>query len=322
MTKSIPKQIAIEVTTRCQLRCKNCMKTLGYPDMDMDLDYYKTIIDRNNFGATIIPYQNGEPLLHPYITEMVEYPLSKKMRLYITTNGMIWNEDLFQLITEENGCYQLLFSLDGLPLKKSRSIERARPGSNRELIMKNIIKFLELKAEKKSDIDTCIKLCRRGQDWEEIEEFIYYWLIRGVDYVCIGEMLNQTGTGMRIYPCQYFDDMYMLIRADKEIINCMYRYEVAIENQFAIGKLDEKEDLIEVYNRSKLVKLREDQKKGIFHGACKTCGSAYTGRGFRGQLEFNNPKLKDIGILFCSQDYYNRTFSLVNKKIGINYGNV
>ena len=99
IVRAIPKQLAIEITTRCQLRCKGCMKTLGYPDMDMDLDFYKSIIDRNNFGATIIPYQNGEPLLHSDIFEIIRYPLSKNMRLYITTNGMIWNNDLFELMT-------------------------------------------------------------------------------------------------------------------------------------------------------------------------------------------------------------------------------
>lgn len=250
----------------------------------------------------------NEPLLHPDIARMMEYVIKKNQRVYITTNGTIWNQDLFELIMEKNSCYQLIISLDGLP--GSKSIGKCRPGSTRKII-NNIYKLITLQIKKGiNNIDLCLKICQRGQDWEEIENFIYYWLKSGVDYICVGRMLNQSGSDMRIYPCQYFDDQFMLIRVDGELVPCMYNRQVAIDNYFRIGKLNETEDLIEAYNHLKLTRLRKDQNRGIFHGPCKTCNSAYTGQGFRGQYQFNDPRKKDIGILYSSQDYYNQTFSL------------
>lgn len=322
MERKIPKQIAIEITTRCQLRCKGCMKTLGYPDKNMDFEFYKSIVERNNFKATIIPYQNGEPFLHPEIYKICELPISKDMRFYITTNGMIWNNDVMELLTEKNSCYQVLFSLDGLPEPCSRSIENARPGSDRKIIVKNIERFIELKRSKGNNTDLCVKICQRGQDWEEVEDFIAYWLTKGVDYVCVGRMLNQNTNNMRIYPCQYFDDMYMLIDVNGRIKPCMYNTDVVINDYFNLGKLQDNESLIDAFNKPRLQELRENQKKGIFEGPCKKCGSAYTGYGFRGKFKFNpKGKHKDFPEMYTTMDYYNTTFSLVDKAVGIQYKN-
>jgi hypothetical protein len=287
--------------------------------VDMSFEYFKSVVDRNTFGATIMPYMNNEPLLHPDITRMMEYVISKGQRCYITTNGTIWNEDLFKLITEKNSFYQIIFSLDGL---WNNTIEKCRPGSNKYILLNYIERFKKLKEEKGNNLDMCLKICRRGQDWEEIENFIYFWLKDEIDYICIGNMLNQVGIEVRKYPCQYFDDKFLLIKANKHIVPCMYNTIVYFVNYFNIGKLNETENLIDAYNRPVLQKLREDQNNGIFHGPCKSCNSAYTGQGFRAQYEFNDPGKKEIGTLYGSYDYYNMTFSLKDKPMGVQYGNI
>jgi radical SAM protein with 4Fe4S-binding SPASM domain len=110
----------------------------------------------------------------------------------------------------------------------------------------------------------------------------------------------------------------MLIRVDGEITPCMYNYDVAIKNYFEIGKLNDKIPLIEAYNNIALQKLREDQNNGIFHGPCKTCNSAYTGYGFRGELTLNRDIYK-VGKLYHGKDYYNEMYSQIDKKIGIQH---
>jgi len=316
----IPKQIAIEVTNKCQLKCVGCFQNLGLKKHeDMNIDYVKSIIDRNTFGATIIPFLWGEPILYSHIYEMFEYIVKKKQRAYLTSNALIWNDDLFELITQKNSVYQMIFSIDGLP--GSRSIEVCRPGSDATTILQNIMRFKALKEKNRNNIDLCLKICQRGQDWEEIENFIYYWLKLGIDYICVGRMLNQSGMLLRKYPCQYFNDKFLLIRVDKEIIPCMYCEEVAINNCFEIGKLNDTEDLVKAYNRPVLQELRIEQEHGVFKGPCKNCNSAYTGHGMRGQYVFNDPEKKDIGVIYSTQDYYNQTFSLEDKAKGIQYGN-
>jgi organic radical activating enzyme len=317
MGLAIPRQIAIEVTNRCQMSCEGCLKNLSKVKLqDMDFDFVKSIVDRNDFDATIIPFMNGEPLLYPHIYELIQYVIGKKQRVYLTSNGLIWNNELFELVTEQNSFYQMIFSIDGLP--RSTSLSLCRQGYN-DNVLKNIYRFLNLKEHKGNNIDLCLKICQRGQDWEEIENFIYYWLNQGVDYVCVGRMLNQSGLSLRSYPCQYFNDKFLLVRADREIVPCMYDTSVYADNYFQIGKLGDNEDLQDAYNRIALVELRDKQQNGIFEGPCATCNSAYTGYGFRAKYEFNDPLKKDIGTMYGVFDYYNVTFSLTDKMDGIQY---
>ena len=88
MERLIPKQVDIEVTNRCNLQCKYCPNTCnkGFPVGDMDLDFFKSIVDRINFPTTVVAWLNGEPFMHPKYDEMVRYLNAKGQRFYVTTN--------------------------------------------------------------------------------------------------------------------------------------------------------------------------------------------------------------------------------------------
>jgi MoaA/NifB/PqqE/SkfB family radical SAM enzyme len=305
----------IEVTSYCNLKCRFCPAwTEGANIRHMDPLLYASIIDRVDFPTTIVPWLNGEPLLHPEYYDLIKYTTDKGLPCYITTNGTLWNERLFNHITNRTSCYQLIFSLDGLPLLKSQSIEKARPGSNRELILSNIKRFLRLKRSKGNEIDVCLKICRRGQDYGEIEEDIAYWLkTPGVDFVCVGDDLVDDNTaGMRVYPCQYSDNNFLVIKSDGYATLCAYNDRMTNDRQYAIGHVGYEDNLLDFYNNDAYTRFRKDQRKGIFHGPCKTCGFAYTGTGFNGELRFRDKSLTDQPIYY-HQDYYNQFFSLKRK---------
>jgi radical SAM protein with 4Fe4S-binding SPASM domain len=306
----IPKQIILETTSRCNLRCRYC-PSLDRPGRDMDWDLFKSIIDRINFPTVVIPWMNGEPLMRKDYSEIVKYISSKSLSQYVTTNGTIWNEDFFHHITGQlSTCYQLIFSLDGL-LDNSPSIEAARPGSNRSLIGQNIFRLLGLKKSRNSSLRIATKICMRGQDWEEIERYIDFWLKKGVDYVCVGRNLTDDNTpGMRTSPCQYFDNNFMVIRADGELVACAYNEAVVNKHALPLGKVEANNiPLLDIYNNEAYTSLRESQNKGTYSGPCRTCGFAYTGMGFTGEVHLRDPKLLQDTIFF-HQDYYNMFFSL------------
>lgn len=319
-----PRQIDIEVTSKCNLQCKGCPTNLqSGAGEHMDFKLFKSIVDRVNWDCTLVPWLNGEPLLHPRYADMIQYIVKSGHRAYITTNGHYWNEKVFQTITDVNSIYQIIFSLDGIPEDWSRSIELARPGSDRVLVMKNLNKFAKLKAMKGNNIDLAVKICERGQDWEEIENYVGYFLAwPEIDFVIVGKMLDrETEPGSRIYPCRYSDNMFMVIRSDGEVVACSYHPEVHNENYFKFGNVRNDIPLLEIYNNEKMRRFRENQRNGIFEGPCKTCGFAYTGDGFLGHIQFRNEKLKEKyprGV-YWHNDYYNQFFSLVNKKVGASW---
>ena len=282
----------------------------------MDFDFFTSVIDRIDFDCTVVPWLNGEPLMHPRYYEMIKYITDRDIPCYITTNGTIWNEDLFGHILQREGtsCYQIIFSLDGLWDEKSRSIEKARPGTDREVVRENIQNFLNLKIYNHSPIDTCVKICRRGQDYEEIEDYVIYWLQQpGIDFVCVGgALVDDDVDDMRVYPCQYSDNNFMVIKSDQRVAFCAYNDEMTNNPDYAVGVLDKTTPLLDFYNNEKYTKFREDQRNGIFHEPCKSCGFAYTGHGIVGVVHFRREGV-DFGPVYYHQDYYNQFFSLKKK---------
>ena len=304
----IPKQIIIEPTSRCNLKCKYCPVLTADKAIDMDLDYFKSIIDRIVFKTTVIPWMNGEPLLHPHYYEMIKYITDKDIPCYVQTNGTICNEELFHHVLMDNSCYQICFSLDGM--WNTGSINIARPGSDEKAIKTNINKLLEAKKSFNSNTDIAIKICERGQDYGEIEAFVKYWLEKGMDFVVVGKALTQINEkSMRTSPCQYPDNNFMVIRADGTVVFCAYHLKMVNDKNFAVGKLDAKSSLLKFYNGPAYQLFRIHQHKGIYHKVCRTCGFAYTGLGFNGEVKFRGEGKQ----VYFHQDYYNQFFSYKKK---------
>ena len=335
----IPKQIIIEPTSRCNLACMGCpiFRETGYPPGDMDLNYFKSIVDRvvaeGLDDTTLVLFFNGEPLIHPQYYEMVKYVIDRDVKCYITTNGTIWNEDLFNLIMQPNSCYQLIVSIDGLFEEWSNSIEIARPGTVRKVLKRNIDRLIDMRdayadwipqdgdndPRRHANIDLAIKSVHRGQDYQEIERMVDYWLRRGVSYVCIGKMLGEsTHPKGRIYPCRYFDDMFLCVRWDGRVVACAYNEEMSNKDAAQLGHLDYTTSLVEFYNNERYRHLRLDQEAGKFHAPCDTCSFNYTGMGFDGAVKFRDPNLLKDEISYHS-GYYNEFFSLHRKREGSNF---
>jgi organic radical activating enzyme len=314
----IPKFLTLELTNLCQLACKGCGSEQDvYPKGFMDKAFYKRMIDKAadeglQDKMIIVPYANGEPLLHPDILELMRYTTAKGFKTYITTNGMIWNQDLFRWMLTEPLYYQTIFSLDGLWDKGN--VVKARPGSNETRVRLTIEAFLKLKVKLGSSLDVFVKMVERGQDFGEQERYIDYWLRQeGLSCVILGKMLNTTPTeGMRLYPCQYPDDTFMLVRWNQQPTLCMYRQEVMNDQVRPMPKMRDDQGIVDYFNSGVYKEFHEEQARGEFKGPCKNCGIAYTGTGWKGTIHFRDPKLIQAPIYYRS-DYYNSMFSLVDK---------
>lgn len=310
----VPKQVDIEVTAACNLRCKFCPRPLDVSG-HMDPALFYSIIDRiaeEMPRASVVPWLNGEPLLHPEYNKFIRYITDRNLRAYITTNGTIWDPDLFDHITDDNSLYQIIFSLDGLPHLYSKSIEIARPGTKRVKVLNTIHDFGLLKMEKGNHINMAVKIVRRGQDWGEIEKYIGFWLEHEfVDYVCVGDALvDYNEQSMRIFPCQYSDPNFMVIKWDGRLAFCAYNDAMTNEPENSPGTVDLDTPLLDLYNNEVYRKFREDQGNGVFRDPCKHCGFAYTGFGFEGTVEFRDPKVLPGQRIYYHRDYYNQFFSL------------
>lgn len=295
-----PKQIVIETSSRCNLRCTGCYRNHGTPgNQNMDFYLFKDIIDRVYWGATIVLFWNGEPLLNPDFLKMLTYTTEKGLRCYFCTNGTIWNPDVFLHAVNENSCYQVFFSLDGFCMQN----DLLRPGSSAVEIEDRIWDVVDMRnwdGDKGTSIG--IKLIDRGQDRQTIEEFIDKW-IHIVDLVVIGKYWDQNlsvPTGVRFNPCLYAAGMYMVIDSKGKVHLCEHNMRAPI-----VGDVTGDVDLEFLYDRNVAT---WDTKKTE---PCSTCPMSYTGGKIYGTVN-----VKGYNVFF-QQDYYNTIYSLKDKKEGV-----
>lgn len=95
----------IDVTKRCNLRCKHCyhpFEEYSY-EKEMDLLTIKSLIDEAyDMGVFIVILSGGEPLLRNDILQIIEYISSKGMCIDLFTNATLMDEEFINNISKYN----------------------------------------------------------------------------------------------------------------------------------------------------------------------------------------------------------------------------
>lgn len=166
----IPKgnssQLIIVLTERCNLRCEYCVysekypREISYSSKDIDFNTSKLAVDtyfelhrkKVSFGhkkAPMVTFYGGEPLLKfDVIKKVVEYVkgIDKNTKFYITTNGVLLNEEIADFISSNN--FFITFSLDGYKENHDRNRVTTGQMPTFEIIYNNILLLQEIKKKK------------------------------------------------------------------------------------------------------------------------------------------------------------------------------
>ena len=150
-------QLILNITERCNLRCKYCIFSDAYPyyrninnnRMDFDVakkavDYYFSIIkenmERNALRKPTINFYGGEPLLEfNLIKQVVEYVRSiyrGDVLFSTTTNGTLLNNERIDFLIKHN--FGLFISLDGPEAEHDRQRVDELGKGTFKIIIKNI----------------------------------------------------------------------------------------------------------------------------------------------------------------------------------------
>lgn len=101
---------------RCNLRCVHCYahsRDIEYKD-ELTTEQGKELIDDlAQFGAPVILFSGGEPLMRKDLPELALYARSKGMRAVISTNGTLIDEKMAKVL-KEIGLSYVGISLDGM----------------------------------------------------------------------------------------------------------------------------------------------------------------------------------------------------------------
>jgi 12,18-didecarboxysiroheme deacetylase len=104
------------MTRRCNLTCIHCYahaKTVADSDELTTAEGKALIDDLAAFGAPVILFSGGEPLMREDLPELAEYAVSKGMRAVISTNGTLITPDVARTL-KAIGLSYVGISLDGM----------------------------------------------------------------------------------------------------------------------------------------------------------------------------------------------------------------
>lgn len=114
-TEYTPERVDFLITKHCNLKCRHCfensspsIKTGNIP-LELLFDIFKQMDELN---VRTLKITGGEPLSHPYITEILQEISKLRFECIILTNGMLLTPELINIIAKGN--IKLGISLDGI----------------------------------------------------------------------------------------------------------------------------------------------------------------------------------------------------------------
>ena len=180
LVPSVPSDIQIEITTRCNLDCFMCpRRELQIAYEDMPVERFKRIIDRIYQPSWVGLTGWGEPFLHPRIFEMIEYAKNKGHQTAITTNGWFLKSNVGNIL--KSGLDFLAVSIEGV----SNEGEAKFLGHpyNYE-VLQGIENIARLRKEKGS-LKVCLQITLHKNKKEDVLKVIEYGVNIGVDSISL-----------------------------------------------------------------------------------------------------------------------------------------
>lgn len=116
----------IQITNKCNLRCKYCYMNANKDSQSMTFEQFKYVLDcLIDFGSKTIMISGGEPCLHEDIVQMIQYAVLQGLSVSLVTNGTVINKELLQCLSKNNVVVQIsIDAMDSDNYILSRGIDR------------------------------------------------------------------------------------------------------------------------------------------------------------------------------------------------------
>jgi radical SAM protein with 4Fe4S-binding SPASM domain len=138
-----PLKVTLELTADCNLYCRMCEfpvpreRGRGRYDMDMPLETFRMLAPQVFPHARIVNLTVvGEPLMVPYLDEVLKECRSWQTRLELITNGMLLDQAMIERVGPYTAC--MIISFDG---GTRRTFNRIRIGGDFNVITRNMWLF-------------------------------------------------------------------------------------------------------------------------------------------------------------------------------------
>jgi MoaA/NifB/PqqE/SkfB family radical SAM enzyme len=138
-----PEEIYLEVTNRCNLRCRTCPQFFGMAERFHDLTWerFLAITDQFPYIRRAVLHGIGEPLLNPDLGRMIRHLKGRGAHVLFNTNGLLLRGRKARDLAE-SGLDELRVSIDG---GTPATYETVRGVDGFDRILANLRRFESLK---------------------------------------------------------------------------------------------------------------------------------------------------------------------------------
>lgn len=231
MKSEFPSQIIVDATEVCNLGCIHCPHSefklsAHYEARYLDTAIHNKMVDEvREWGQGPSQYirytSNGEPLVHPYIYEMLDYAVKNSgVFVTLTSNGTILNEKRIEKLLA-SGLHMVDISIDAFLPQTYAAI---RHGGNLEITRANVLKLLELKKRTGAATRIIVSFVEQTQNSGEVADFENYWKQQGADFVVIRRLHSAAG-GVPVIAADMKLNQQAMIRKP-----CLYPWERVLLN--------------------------------------------------------------------------------------------
>ncbi len=142
-----PRELWIEPTNRCNLRCPKCPHATGLKRAMgiMSEEIFRDLIEEVSDWKPLISFHlGGESLLVPDLPDRIRLAAEHGMSTVLHSNGLLLTEDYSRRLID-SGLELLSVSVDG---EDERSYREAMGGGNFNRLKRNVTRFLELRTSR------------------------------------------------------------------------------------------------------------------------------------------------------------------------------
>lgn len=178
---SFPSKLAVEICSRCNLRCTHCHQPfMSRRHGVMPMELWRKCADE---VATVAPETEcwfsfcGEPLIETeLLCRMIRYGKSIGLQaVHLNTNGVLLTRDRAEAILD-SGVDLVVIGIDGFSKETYESI---RVGGDRDRLFAGVIDLIERRALRHHGPEIQVQFVEMDENAHELEEFRSFWLARG-----------------------------------------------------------------------------------------------------------------------------------------------
>ncbi|MBW1860549.1 MAG: SynChlorMet cassette radical SAM/SPASM protein ScmE, partial [Deltaproteobacteria bacterium] len=111
-----PRSVDIDITNRCNLRCKYCYHFSGPGDVAEDLpaaEWLQFFEELNRCAVMNVTLAGGEPFFRKDLKQLIEGIVENKMRFNVLSNGTLITDDMVEFLASTGRCDGVQVSIDG-----------------------------------------------------------------------------------------------------------------------------------------------------------------------------------------------------------------